>query len=258
MSKQPLQVIKIGGKVIEDDALLAPILNAFTALEGHKLLVHGGGKRASEVSRALGIEPRMHQGRRITGAGDLEVATMVYAGLANKHIVGLLQARGCNALGLSGADAGVIRARKRPVGEVDFGFVGDIIAINDRMIEQFIEAGLTPVFCAITHDGQGQLLNTNADAIAAHVAMAMAPHYAVTLRYCFEKPGVLLDPNDDNSVIRRLSFADYQQHQRTGVVSAGMLPKLENGFAALRAGVQEVVISGATTLGKNQGTEIVI
>ncbi len=256
MSDNTLQVIKIGGKVIEDDTLLGQVLDDFISLKGSKLLVHGGGKRASEVSRALGIEPRMHKGRRITGAGDLEVATMVYAGLANKRIVSLLQGRHCNALGLSGADADLIRARKRPAGEVDYGYVGDIVRVNDDTIDQLIKTGLTPVFCAITHDGQGQLFNTNADSIAAHVAMAMAPHYAVTLHYCFEKAGVLMDPDDDQSVIRRLRFADYEEFQRSGIVSAGMLPKLDNAFAALQAGVRKVFIRSATALGKDEGTEV--
>ncbi len=255
MKIQPLHITKIGGKILEDEARLDQVLRNFVNLEGHKILVHGGGKRASEMSRRLGIEPRMHQGRRITDEPALEVATMVYAGWSNKKVVSLLQAGGCDALGLSGADGNAILARKRPVGEVDYGFAGDIEEVNTGLIRHLLFAQITPVFCAITHDGQGQLLNTNADTIAARLARALTPHYDVHLHYCFEKPGVLTDPDDDDTVIARLTFDSYRQYQQQGVITDGMIPKLDNAFGALRHGVKGVVICGPITL-NGAGTQL--
>lgn len=244
MVREPLHITKIGGKVIEDEALLQQVLAGFTALEGLKILVHGGGQRANELSRRLGFEPRMHRGRRLTDDHALEVAVMVYAGWSNKTLVSRLQALGCDALGLSGADGNAIRAHKRRGGAVDYGYAGDIDEVNTAMIRHLLLAQVTPVFCAITHDRKGQLLNTNADTIAARLARALAPYYEVHLRYCFEKPGVLLDPADDDSVIHRLDYDDYQAYQRQGIITDGMLPKLDNAFAALRDGVDRVVICG--------------
>jgi len=253
MVRAPLHITKIGGKVIEEEALLRQALTGFSALKGLKVLVHGGGKRANELSRRLGFEPRMHRGRRITDDKALEVAVMVYAGWSNKTIVSLLQALGCDALGLSGADGNVIRAHKRAGGDIDYGFAGDIDDVNTTLIRHLLLAQVTPVFCAITHDGQGQLLNTNADTIAARLSRALAPHYEVHLRYCFERPGVLLDPTDDGSVIPRLGYADYQQYQRQGIITDGMLPKLDNAFAALHNGIARVSICGPASV-NGQGT----
>lgn len=244
-----LHIVKIGGQVIEDKVLLAKVLDDFVALPGNKLLVHGGGRRASELSRRLGIEPQMHEGRRITGDGDLEVAVMVYAGLANKTLVASLQARGCEAIGLSGADGNVLWAHRRPVRNgIDYGWVGDIDAVNVDFIDRLFDGGYTPVFCAITHDGHGQLLNTNADTIAARLAEALALHHEVHLRFCFEKPGVLLDPNDDRSLIDRLDPLTYEHYRNEGIISGGMLPKLDNAFRALQEGVREVVICSPENL----------
>ena len=257
MVRTSLHITKIGGKVIEDADLLEQVLTDFAALEGLKILVHGGGKRANELSRRLGFEPKMYRGRRITDEQALEVAVMVYAGWSNKNIVSRLQALGCDALGLSGADGNVIRAHKRRGGAVDYGYAGDIDAVNTAMIRHLLLAQVTPVFCAITHDREGQLLNTNADTIAARLARALAPYYEVHLRYCFEKPGVLLDPADDDSVIQRLDYDDYQAYQRQGIITDGMLPKLDNAFAALRDGVARVVICGAASV-NGHGTLLTI
>lgn len=251
-----LQLLKIGGKVLDDEALLAQVLTTFLHLEGRKLLVHGGGKRTSELSERLGLTPHMVDGRRITDAETLEVATMVYAGLFNKMIVSKLQSFGVNALGLSGADGNVIQAHKRPVKTIDYGFVGDIDQVDSAAINRLIQADFTPVFCAITHDGKGQLLNTNADTIAAQLAMALAPLYHVTLIYCLEKDGVLSDPNDDHSVIPELTPATYAAHRESGVISAGMIPKLDNAFNALQVEVAEVVICGPQSFTRGGGTHL--
>ena len=248
MKREILHITKIGGKVIEDRALLGIVLDGFVQLKGLKILVHGGGKRANELSRRLGFEPRIHEGRRITDDNALEVAVMVYAGWSNKTIVSQLQMRGCDGLGLSGADGNVIRAHKRPVGDIDYGFAGDIDEVNTALIRHLLLARVTPVFCAVTHNGNGQLLNTNADTIAARLARALAPYYDVHLRYCFEKPGVLLDPGDDASLIRSLSFDDYQRYRLNGVITDGMLPKLDNAFGALRDGAAQVTICGPVTV----------
>lgn len=242
-----LRLFKIGGGIIDDAAQLRHFLGDFAGFPGPKILVHGGGRGASDLLKALGREPELVDGRRVTDAATLELVTMFYAGKTNKQIVALLQQLGVNALGLSGADGNAIHARLRPVGAVDYGFVGDLTdaSINVPLISSLLLAGLVPVFCAITHDGQGQLLNTNADTIASTVARALAPHYAVNLHYCFEKDGVLLDVHDESSVIANLTAAHYQELKSAGLIAAGMLPKLDNGFAALAAGVQQVVIENA-------------
>lgn len=254
---QNLHILKIGGKVIEDGLLLDTVLQKFAGWTGPRILVHGGGKRTDQLCNQLDIEPRMHAGRRITCADTLEIATMVYAGLLNKQIVSGLQARAVNAIGLSGADGNVIQARKRAAGAVDYGYAGDIERINTDSIGHLLRAGLSPVFCAITHDGAGQLLNTNADTIAARLAIALAGSYRVKLHYCFEKNGVLLDPTDDHSVIRQLDPQAYRQHQATGAINEGMIPKLDNAFAALNQQVAEVFIAGPQTLGEG-GTRIMV
>ncbi|KAA9338466.1 acetylglutamate kinase [Hymenobacter busanensis] len=245
--KNVLKVFKIGGGVLDDDAQLHQFVREFSQVRGRKILVHGGGKGASQLLQGLGIEPRMVQGRRITDAATLDVVTMFYAGKTNKQLVALLQQAGTNALGLSGADGNVIRAVKRPVTDIDYGFVGDLPAdsVDARLLGTLLEAGLTPVLCAITHDGQGQLLNTNADTIASTVARALAASYEVELHFCFEKDGVLADITDDASVIPQIQPAQYQQLKAEGVIAAGMIPKLDNAFAALAAGVEKVVIENA-------------
>lgn len=255
MSMHPiLHIVKIGGHVLEEEAAWNTVAGAFAQLAGSKILVHGGGRKASELGEALGIPVRMYQGRRITDAETLEVVTMVYAGYYNKRLVAALQAKGCNALGLSGADANSIRAHKRRGGEVDFGYAGDIDAIDHRAIGRLIEGGFTPVFCALTHDQQGQLLNTNADTIAAALATALSSTFAVRLRYCFEKPGVLRDPERDDSLIDHMTRSDYARYRDEGIIQGGMLPKLDNAFRALAGGAQTVSIGSYRDLSTKSGT----
>lgn len=242
-----LKIFKIGGGIIDDESQLRYFLGELARIEGPKILVHGGGKGASQMLSRLGIEPQMVEGRRITDAATLDIVTMFYAGKTNKQVVALLQAQGVNALGLSGADGNVILATKRPVRTIDYGFVGDLNehSVNTRSLEQLLEAGLTPIFCAITHDGHGQLLNTNADTIASTLARALAGLYTVELHFCFEKDGVLTDINDESSVIPRITPEQYQALKAEGIIAAGMVPKLDNAFAALEAGVATVVIENA-------------
>ncbi len=249
-----LFILKIGGKVLDDEVLLKQALEAFLAQEGYKILVHGGGKKATEISQKLGIQAQMINGRRITDAAALEVVLMVYAGLSNKMIVSMLQSMDCNAIGLSGADANTILAHQRVVKDIDYGFAGDIDAVNVNVIQILLESGLTPVFCAITHNKKGQLLNTNADTIAMQLATAMAPHYKVSLNFCFEKPGVLMNPNDDSSVIAYLNQEAYQTFKAEGIISEGMLPKLDNAFEALQKGVKEVRIGNVVGILQGRGT----
>ncbi|QNL50788.1 acetylglutamate kinase [Olivibacter sp. SDN3] len=247
---EKLNIIKIGGNIVEDESTLVRFVKAFAKLPGKKILVHGGGKIASLLANKLGIEAKMVMGRRITDEETLKVVTMVYAGLANKTIVSLLQAVGCNAIGLSGADANTIKTVKRPVREIDYGFAGDMTtsSINTEQIKNLIEIGLYPVFCAISHDGSGQLLNTNADTIASALAVGLASHYKTALIYCFEKKGVLRDINDDSSVIQHINNLNYNDLKRSGIIADGMIPKLDNAFDALSAGVSEVIIKHADDL----------
>ncbi|UOG76244.1 acetylglutamate kinase [Hymenobacter tibetensis] len=242
-----LKIFKIGGGIIDDATQLGHFLAELAQVPGRKILVHGGGKGASQMLNSLGIEPQMVEGRRITDAATLDIVTMFYAGKTNKQVVALLQAQGTNALGLSGADGNVIQATKRPVRTIDYGFVGDLDehSINTKLLEKLLETGLTPVLCAITHDGHGQLLNTNADTIASSLARALAGSYTVELHFCFEKDGVLADINDEASVIPQITADQYQQLKAEGVIAAGMVPKLDNAFAALEAGVERVVIENA-------------
>ncbi|WP_347159170.1 acetylglutamate kinase [Pontibacter chitinilyticus] len=248
---QELFVIKIGGNILDDAQKLRRFLSDFADLPGAKLLVHGGGKIASAIGRRLGIEPQLVEGRRITDAETLELVTMVYGGLVNKQVVAQLQAAGCNAIGLTGADANSIPARKRAVEQVDYGFAGDVAgpaSINTTALAGLLQLGLTPVFAPLTHDGQGNMLNTNADTIASVLATALAGKYNVRLIYCFEKAGVLLDATDDASVIPVIGKAKYKALKEAGVVSAGMLPKLDNAFAALDQGVKAVQIGDAAEI----------
>ena len=240
--KEGLKILKIGGNVINDPAALAKFLFHFAQIPSKKILVHGGGKRASEMAKELGIEPKMVNGRRITDQVTLEIVTMVYAGLLNKNIVSLLQKNNCNAIGLSGADGNTITAHKRIVKDIDYGFAGDVDQIGGKTISALLNSDLTPVFCAITHDAKGQLLNTNADTIASELAVGLSKGYKVELVYCFEKNGVLKDVNDEDSVIERIDLTYFDELKNDGIVSEGMLPKLENCFAALEKGVEKVII----------------
>lgn len=249
--------MKVGGAVVEDEARLSRLLADFSAIEGRKVLVHGGGRRATAVASSLGIESKMVDGRRITDSQMLEVVTMVYGGLVNKNIVARLQACGIDALGLTGADIDVIRSHKRPVKDVDYGFVGDVERVDGGKLSQLIEAGITPVMAPLTHDGQGNMLNTNADTIAAETAKALAGQYDVTLIFSFEKKGVLARPDDDDSLIPVITRADYMRYAADGTVSGGMLPKLENAFNAISAGVSRVNITLATAIDGRHGTMIV-
>ena len=250
-------IVKVGGAVVEDELQLSSLLRDFIAIKGRKVLVHGGGRRATKVAAALGVETKMVNGRRITDADMLEVVTMVYGGLVNKNIVARLQAQGINALGLTGADMNVIRSHKRPVKDgVDFGFVGDVDEADGEMLQTLIEEGVTPVMAPLTHDGKGNLLNTNADTIAAETAKALADYYDVTLIYSFEKKGVLRNPDDDNSVIPVITREDFQRYVADGTVAGGMIPKLENAFDAIDAGVSRVIITLATAIDGKHGTVI--
>ena len=258
MSKPEVTVYKIGGGIIDDAAEMAKFLELLAQVEGSKILVHGGGKGASALLRELGQEPQLINGRRITDAATLDIVTMFYAGKTNKQIVAELQKLGTNALGLSGADGDVIRGVKRPVLEINYGFVGDLTAasVNQQLLQQLLAANITPVLCPIIHDGQGQLLNTNADTIASAVAVALASTHGVTLYYCFEKNGVLRDVRDENSVIPEINFTTYSNLKQQGIIADGMLPKLENAFAALRQGVEKVIIGHALQIGTNLRTVV--
>ena len=257
MMKEKLIIVKVGGAVVEDEAQLTQLLKDFAAIKGPKILVHGGGRRATKVAAALGIETKMVDGRRITDAEMLEVVTMVYGGLVNKHVVAGLQALGVDAIGLCGADGDIIRSVKRPLKNgIDYGFVGDVKKADGEKMAHFIGKNLVPVVAPLTHDGQGNILNTNADTMASEVAKAMAPLYDVTLIFSFEKKGVLSNPNDDESVIPTITRADFERYKADGTISGGMLPKIENALAAVEAGVNQVIITLATAIDGQHGTVI--
>ena len=256
-----LNIIKIGGNVIDNPENLEKFLKDFSELDGYKILIHGGGKIATKLSEDLGISSQLVEGRRITDHESLKVVTMVYAGLINKNIVAQLQGRNCNAIGLTGADGNMIRAKKRPLKKVlsegeglgeaiDFGFVGDLdeSSVDSEAIYKLLKSGFIPVFSAITHDGKGQLLNTNADTIASVIAVSMAKLYTTSLVYCFEKRGVLTDVQDEDSVITTIDFEYYKELKQNGVISDGMIPKLDNAFEAIRKGLKEVCIGKADAL----------
>lgn len=252
-------VIKIGGNIVDNPAASRRFLSAFAALPEDKILVHGGGKIATEIAEKLGVPTQMVDGRRITDAPMLDVVTMVYGGLVNKKTVAQLQALQCNAIGLTGADAGVIRANKRPVGTIDYGFAGDIENVNAPQILALLQQKLTPVIAPLTFDAHGQLLNTNADTMASAIATALARQGAeVELVYCFEKKGVLHDPADDDSVIAHINAENYAQLKATGIVSKGMIPKLDNAFAALAQGVAQVRIVHADSISAQTGTTLTL
>ena len=257
-----ITIVKVGGAVVEDEAQLSRLLQDFCAIDGPKILVHGGGRRATKIAERLNIETKMVNGRRITDAEMLEVVTMVYGGLVNKNVVARLQALGCDAIGLTGADANILLSAKRPVKmvdgtPVDYGFVGDVKQANGTKIAHFIDTGLIPVIAPLTHDGEGHMLNTNADTMASETAKAMAAvGFDVTLIYAFEKLGVLRNPDDDNSVIATINHADFEVYKADGTISGGMLPKIENALAATDAGVKRVIITKATAIDGLHGTVI--
>lgn len=255
-----LNVIKIGGNVIDNPVKLESFLKKFSALEGAKILVHGGGKIATKTAEKLGIETQMVEGRRITDAAMRDVVIMVYGGLVNKQIVGRLQTFDTNAIGLTGADGNSILAEKRPVKTIDYGFVGDVKKVNAPFISTLLQNGLTPVFAPLTFDLEGNILNTNADTQASEIARAMAKEMQVNLIYCFEKKGVLLDADDDTSIINELKPDNYEKYKAEGVIYAGMIPKLDNAFAAVNAGVTKVIICEADdireALNSSAGTTI--
>lgn len=255
--KQQITIVKVGGKIVENPDTLNQLLHDFSALPGKKVLVHGGGRTATDMASRLGIETHMVEGRRITDADMLRVVTMVYAGLVNKNVVARLQGCGVNALGLTGADMDVIRSHRRPLKNgIDYGFVGDVDCVDGERLSMLVEAGITPVMAPLTHNGQGDMLNTNADTIAAETAKALANHYDVTLVYCFEHAGVLTNPDDEESVIPLITREKFELLKADGTVSGGMLPKIENSLAAVEAGVKRVVITKADKIGTPQGTSI--
>lgn len=255
--KKELTLVKVGGKIVEEKDSLERLLQRFTMLPGHKVLVHGGGRTATDVATRLGVETRMVNGRRITDEAMLRIVTMVYGGLVNKQVVAHLQAAGIQALGLTGADMDVIRSHRRPAGEVDYGFVGDVDYVNGKWLATLIEQGAVPVMAPLTHDGHGSLLNTNADTIAGETAKALAPYFDVSLIYCFEKKGVLLNPDDDESVIPHIHRSDFPRMVTDGTVTGGMIPKIENALAAVAAGVGRVIITCADSLGQPEAGTLI-
>jgi acetylglutamate kinase len=243
-----LKIVKIGGNVIDDPYELDYFLKEFSKIEGLKILVHGGGKSATALANQMGVEVKMIEGRRITNTETLDIAIMTYAGKINKTIVAQLQANGCNALGFTGADGNTIIATKRPAKDIDYGFAGDVIMVNTDVLQLLLTNNITPVFCALTHDGNGQLLNTNADTVAAELAIAFAKDYKVELYYCFEKNGLLKDVKDNDSVIPFIDTKKYNSLIKKGVITDGMLPKLNNCFYALKHQVSKVCIGKAEML----------
>jgi acetylglutamate kinase len=251
-----LSIVKVGGKIIEDPESLKALLKNFSLIAGYKILVHGGGQLASHLSEKLGVKSQMVDGRRITDEESLKIVTMVYAGLVNKNIVAQLQALNLDAIGLTGADMNLILSAKRPVADIDYGFVGDIKEVNAPVLKDLLEQSFVPVLSPITHDGKGNLLNTNADSIAGEVAKALAYDFKVRLIYCFEKKGVLADEKDENSVIKTISKEEFKQYKANGIIKEGMIPKLENAFNAIAAGVKEVIITRVADVNTGGGTFI--
>lgn len=246
--KERLTIIKVGGKIVEEPDTLAALLRDFSHIDGYKLLVHGGGRSATKVAADLGIETKMIDGRRVTDDDMLRVVTMVYGGLVNKNIVAGLQALGVNALGMTGADMGILLSNKRPVKTVDYGWVGDVKRVDGKVLSDLIHLGVVPVIAPLTHDGMGHLLNTNADTMAGETAKGLADYFDVHLVFCFEKAGVLRDENDDDSVVSEINRESYVELRDSGIVSGGMIPKLDNAFDAIDKGVAEVIITKASSL----------
>ena len=253
---EKLTIIKVGGKIVEEQASLNQLLDDFAQIPGHKMLVHGGGRSATRIATQLGIETKMVDGRRITDSNMLNVVTMVYGGLVNKNIVANLQARHINALGLTGADMNVIESHKRQPNPIDFGYVGDVDRVDGQRLSQLIDSGIVPVIAPLTHNRQGELLNTNADTIASEVAKAMTPYYNVTLMFCFEKAGVLQDENNESTIIPHINAADFKRLVDNGTIQGGMIPKIQNALDAVKAEVKEVIITKATAIDGNRGTII--
>lgn len=256
MEKEKLTLIKVGGKIVEEEQTLHALLRDFAAIEGYKVLVHGGGRSATKLAERLGVESKMVNGRRITDAETLQIVTMVYGGLVNKNLVAGLQALDVNALGLTGADMNWMRSEKRPVTDIDYGFVGDVKAVDAGLLATLIRQGIVPVLAPLTHDKKGHLLNTNADTIAGEAAKALARHFDVTLVFCFEKKGVLRDEHDDDSVIPEIDRSAFRQYVETGVIRGGMIPKLENAYQAIDAGVKQVIITHASRIASGEGTRV--
>ena len=255
--KEKLTIVKVGGAIVEDEVQLAQLLKDFSAIDGYKVLVHGGGRKATQIAARLGIESKMVNGRRITDSQMLEVVTMVYGGLVNKNVVARLQAQGVKAIGLTGADGDVIRSHRRPIKNgIDFGYVGDVDHVSTEMLTHLIGQGMVPVLAPLTHDGEGRMLNTNADTIASEAAKSLASIYDVTLIFSFEKKGVLSNPEDDDSVIPVITRTDFERYRADGTISGGMLPKIENALNAIDAGVSRVIITLATAIDGQHGTII--
>lgn len=254
--KEQLTIVKVGGKIVENEQALAQLVHDFSAIEGHKILVHGGGRTATDIAGHLGIPTQMVNGRRVTDADMLQVVTMVYGGLVNKRVVAQLQACGVCALGMTGADMDVIRSHQRIANGIDYGYVGDVDRVDGHRLAALLRSGLVPVLAPLTHDGRGNLLNTNADTIACETAQALAPHFEVTLTYCFEHAGVLRQPDDPESVIPHIHREMFTQLVADGTVSGGMIPKLENCLSAVEKGVNRVFITQATDLKNVHGTTI--
>jgi acetylglutamate kinase len=255
-----ITIVKVGGKVVEEPDSLKNLLNDFSTITGAKILVHGGGRSATAMAEKLGVKTEMVGGRRITSKEMLDVVLMVYGGLINKNIVALCQSLGMNAIGLTGADLNIIKAVKRPVKDIDYGYAGDVVSVQGDQLANLLETNAVPVIAPLTHDGNGLMLNTNADTMAAETAKALAKNYDVSLVYCFEKPGVLRDPDDDNSVITVLNHSDFKKYQDDGTINAGMIPKLDNGFDALNAGAKKVIVTSAGSLAElnASGTRLAI
>jgi acetylglutamate kinase len=251
-----LTLVKVGGKIVEEPQSLKQLLADFSKIDGYKVLVHGGGRSATAIAAKLGIESTMVNGRRVTDEETLKVVTMVYGGLVNKQIVAGLQAIGVNALGLTGADLNYMRSEKRPVKDVDYGFVGDVKEVNAGILADLIAKGVVPVLAPLTHDMNGNMLNTNADTIAGEAAKALGKHFDLTLMYCFEKKGVLMSETDDESVISEITPDLFEKYVADGTISGGMIPKLENAFEAINAGVKQVVITRADLIHTDGGTKI--
>lgn len=253
---EKLTIIKVGGKIVENDESLQSLLKEFAKIEGFKILVHGGGRSATKMAEELGIESKMVDGRRITDKETLKVVTMVYAGLVNKNIVAKLQALDIDAIGLTGADMNIILSDKRPVKEIDYGFVGDVKEVSAEKLFTLLKHDLVPVLAPLTHDGKGSMLNTNADTIAAETAKALSSSFEVDLVYCFEKAGVLMNENDESSVISEIDKSKFTQLTKDGVINGGMIPKLENAFESIESGVKNVIITKAENIALDGGTKI--
>ena len=253
---EKLTIIKVGGKIVEEKQSLEQLLDSFAAIEGNKLLVHGGGRSATQIAAQLGIETQMVDGRRVTDEAMLKVVTMVYGGLVNKNIVAQLQARHINAMGLTGADLNVIQSHKRLPNPIDFGFVGDVDKVNGKQLANLISTGIVPIMAPLTHDCEGHLLNTNADTIAGEVAKALTPYYNIRLIFCFEMAGVMQDVNDEQSVIPHINATDFKRLVDNGTIQGGMIPKIQNAIDAIDAGVEEVIITKASAIDCSKGTKI--